>query len=254
MKKIFVLLSLFVIALASTAQTRYFYEWKDGVPTKRLISEVDSITFEPLEEPRDSLNTDTIIYYTVDLGLPSGTLWADRNVGAVSPEAYGDYFAWGETSPSDFYEWKNYKWCEGKNSTMTKYCTNSEFGTLDNKSILEAEDDAATVNMGSNWRMPTYDELDELVKTCAWEWTTLNGTNGYRVTGPNGNSIFLPAAGYRYGRAIDLYDEEAQGFYWLASIHEKVSYTASSLIFHSGSHYLYAYNRYSGRTVRAVAQ
>ena len=74
MKKIFVLLSLFVIALASTAQTRYFYEWKDGVPTKRLISEVDSITFEPLEEPRDSLNTDTIIYYTVDLGLPSGTL------------------------------------------------------------------------------------------------------------------------------------------------------------------------------------
>ena len=254
MKKTFILLSLFVIALASAAQTRYFYEWKDGVPTQRLISEVDSITFELPEEPRDSIKTDAIIYSTVDLGLPSGTLWADRNVGAESPEAFGEYFSWGETAPSEFYEWSTYKWCEGKNNTMTKYCTNSEFGTLDNKSVLEAEDDAATVNMGSNWRMPTYDEMDELIKTCTWEWTTQNGTNGYRVTGPNGMSIFLPAAGYRYGRPLDLYDEGSFGNYWMSTIHEKVSYQGASLTFHSGSHYLYAFNRYSGRTVRAVAR
>ncbi len=254
MKKTFVLLSLFVIALASAAQTRYFYEWKNGVPTQRLITEVDSITFELIEEPRDSINTDTIVYNTVDLGLPSGTLWADRNVGAEYPEAFGEYYAWGETSPSDFYEWSTYKWCEGKNNTMTKYCTNSKFGTPDNKSVLEPEDDAATVNMGSNWRMPTYDEMDELINTCTWEWTTHNGTNGYKVTGPNGTSIFLPAAGYRYGRHLDLYDDGSLGYYWLSTIHETVSYQGASLIFHSGSHYLYAFNRYSGRTVRAVAR
>jgi hypothetical protein len=186
--------------------------------------------------------------------LPSGTLWADRNVGADSPEAYGDHFSWGETSPNDFYEWKSYKWCEGSNSTITKYCTDSQYGTLDNKDTLDPEDDAATVNMGSEWRMPTYDEFDELIKTCTWEWSTHNDTKGYKITGPNGNSIFLPAAGYRYARYQDLYDDGAQGFYWLASIHEKLSYQASSLIFHSGSHYLYAFNRYSGRTIRGVAR
>lgn len=254
MKKALTLLTLFVIALASAAQTRFFYEWKDGVPTKRLISEIDSITFELQEEVIDSVTTETKIYNAVDLGLPSGTLWADRNVGADSPEAYGDHFSWGETSPNDFYEWKSYKWCEGSNSTITKYCTDSKYGTLDNKDTLDPEDDAATVNMGSEWRMPTYDEFDELIKTCTWEWSTHNDTKGYKITGPNGNSIFLPAAGYRYARYQDLYDDGAQGFYWLASIHEKLSYQASSLIFHSGSHYLYAFNRYSGRTIRGVAR
>ena len=102
--------------------------------------------------------------------------------------------------------------------------------------------------------MPTYDEMDELINTCTWEWTTHNGTNGYKVTGPNGTSIFLPAAGYRYGRHLDLYDDSSLGYYWLSTIHETVSYQGASLIFHSGSHYLYAFNRYSGRTVRAVAR
>jgi hypothetical protein len=245
MKKLFTLVVLLVLSLGVSAQTQVVRIWNNGAFKAIPISEVDSITFFTRRE---------IPEHAVDLGLPSGTLWADRNVGADSPEAYGDHFSWGETSPNDFYEWKSYKWCEGSNSTITKYCTDSQYGTLDNKDTLDPEDDAATVNMGSEWRMPTYDEFDELIKTCTWEWSTHNDTKGYKITGPNGNSIFLPAAGYRYARYQDLYDDGAQGFYWLASIHEKLSYQASSLIFHSGSHYLYAFNRYSGRTIRGVAR
>ena len=131
----------------------------------------------------------------VDLGLPSGTLWATCNVGASRPEEYGDYFAWGEITPKNegFYSWSNYKWCEGSYKKLTKYCTNSSYGRFDNKSILEPEDDAAYMNWGPSWRMPTYDQTDELKDWCTWTWTTLNGVNGALATGPNGNTIFLPA-------------------------------------------------------------
>ena len=149
-------------------------------------------------------------YNAVDLGLPSGTLWADRNVGADSPEAYGDYFAWGEIEPKTIYGWSNYKWCNGSYDTLTKYCTYSSDGTVDNKTTLDLEDDAAYVNMGSEWRMPTITEQQELIDNCTWTWTTQNGVNGYKVTGNNGNSIFLPAAGFRSGTDLDLagYDGE----------------------------------------------
>ena len=91
----------------------------------------------------------------VDLGLTSGTLWATCNVGATAPEDYGDYFAWGETEPKEDYSWSTYKWCNGSYKTQTKYCTNSKYGTVDDKTELEPEDDAAFVNWGSTWRMPT---------------------------------------------------------------------------------------------------
>ena len=101
----------------------------------------------------------------VDLGLPSRIKWATCNVGATTPEEYGDYFAWGETEPKDNYDWSTYKWCNESNATMTKYCTDSSYGTVDNKTVLELEDDAAYVNWGGNWRMPTKAELDELTNT-----------------------------------------------------------------------------------------
>ena len=132
----------------------------------------------------------------VDLGLPSGTLWADRNVGADAPEANGDLFAWGETEPKDYYDWSNYKWCNGTSNKMTKYCFQAYCGPVDDKTVLDLEDDAAYVNMGSEWRMPTKDEMLELMDNCSWTWTTQNGVNGYKVTGNNGNSIFFPAAPY----------------------------------------------------------
>ena len=133
----------------------------------------------------------------VDLGLPSGTLWADRNIGADSPEDCGDYFAWGETEPKTTYNWSTYKWCKGRYGTLTKYCTDLASGTVDNKMTLEPEDDAATTNWGEAWCMPTYEQIIELDDECTWTEITQNGVNGFKLTGPNGNSIFIPAAGIR---------------------------------------------------------
>ena len=194
----------------------------------------------------------TILVNAVDLGLLSGTLWADRNVGADAPEAYGDYFAWGETETKDNYAWSTYKWCNGSDRTQTKYCTNSSYGTVDNKTVLELEDDAAYVNMGAEWRMPTLTEQIELLDNCTWEWTTQNGVNGRKVTGPNGNSIFLPAAGYRYGSSLS--NAGSYGYFWSSSLNESHPYGAYVLYFYSGSYDWGYYGRYYGRSVRAVVR
>ena len=153
----------------------------------------------------------------VDLGL--SVKWATCNVGAEKSEDYGDYFAWGETEPKENYDWTTYKYCKGTNKTMTKYCNNSSYGNggfTDTKTVLDPEDDAATANWGGAWRMPTRTEQDELINNCTWTWTTQNGVNGYKVVGPNGNSIFLPAAGYRNGTSLD--DVGSHGCYWSSSL------------------------------------
>ena len=187
----------------------------------------------------------------VDLGLPSGTLWADRNVGADSPEAYGDYFAWGETAPKSTYNWSTYKWYNGSSTPMTKYCTKSSYGTVDGKTVLDLEDDAAYVNMGSEWCMPTIAQQQELLNECTWEWTNQNGVYGRKVTGPNSNSIFLPAAGYRDDGG--LYDAGSLGYYWSSSLDEYYSSNACFLYFYSGGyHWNRANYRCYGRSVRAV--
>ena len=191
--------------------------------------------------------------YAVDLGLPSGTLWADRNVGADAPEAYGDYFAWGETEPKDYYDWSTYKWCNGSETTLTKYCYESSYGTVDNKTVLELEDDAAYVNMGSAWRMPTYEEQQEFMNNCTKTWTTQNGVNGYKVTGPNGNSIFLPAAGFRYDGI--LYRAGSYCNYWSSSVGEDYHPdSAYDLDFGSDIYNLFDCFRYFGQSVRAVVR
>lgn len=153
----------------------------------------------------------------VDLGLPSGTLWATCNVGANSPEEYGDYFAWGETSPKTTYSWNNYKYCKDDNGDkFSKYNTQSEYGSVDNKTTLDRSDDAAYQNWGSDWCMPTQAQFQELQYKCSWTWTTKNGINGYEVKGPNGNTIFLPAAGSRY--VTDLNGAGSGGLYWSSSL------------------------------------
>ena len=151
----------------------------------------------------------------VDLGLPSGTLWATRNVGANSSVDYGDYFAWGETEAKHSYSWDNYRWCKGSMNTLTKYCTNSSYGYynfVDNKTLLDPEDDAAYVNWGPEWRIPTVEQQDELREHCTWLWTQKNGVSGELVTGPNGNTLFLPAAGYRLGPSLQ--NGGSEGWYW----------------------------------------
>lgn len=245
MKKIFTLIALLAMTIGAMAQGQYFYEWKDGKYVQRSLAEVDSITFSLPESAEKA-------YKYVDLGLPSGTLWADRNVGADSPEAYGDYFAWGETEPKSIYEWSNYKWCNGSYNTMTKYCTDASYGTVDNKTVLDLEDDAAYVNMGTEWRMPTYDEQKELNSKCTWTWTLQNGTRGYKVTGPNGNSIFLPAAGGCGSSGLS--STGSIGGYWSASLGESNPCSAWYLVFQSSYHRMRGYYREDGHTVRAVAR
>lgn len=145
----------------------------------------------------------------VDLGLPSGTLWATCNIGANSPEEYGDYFAWGETQPKSNYSWSTYKWCNGTNTSLTKYCTKSEYGKVDGRTELLPEDDAATANWGSEWHMPDFEQIVEVVDNTTTTWAKERGVFGYRLTSNvNGNSIFLPAAGYRDGttHCVDYYD------------------------------------------------
>ena len=190
----------------------------------------------------------------VDLGLPSGLKWATCNVGATTPEGYGDHFAWGETEPKDYYDWSSYKYYNGSSSRLTKYCLLSDFGTVDNKTTLELTDDAARVNWGGKWRMPTKAEQDELINrnNCTWTWTTQNGVKGYKVTSKkNGNSIFLPAAGIRYDD--DLSNAGSVGYYWSSSHY--VSYYAYRLFFDSRySSGWDGYYRYLGQSVRAVCE
>lgn len=153
----------------------------------------------------------------VDLGL--SVKWATCNVGASSPEDYGDYFAWGETEPKEVYDGSTYKYrSNGSYGSLTKYNTSSSYGTIvDNKTQLELTDDAARANWGGSWRMPTHAELNKLRSNCTWTWTSQNGVNGYRVTSKsNSNSIFLPAAGYRGGSS--LYNAGSNGYYWSSSL------------------------------------
>ena len=185
----------------------------------------------------------------VDLGL--SVKWADRNVGATKPEEYGDYFAWGETAPKEVYEWSTYKWCNGSETTLTKYNTVSSRGTVDNKTTLELSDDAARVNWGGSWRMPTEAEQEELRANCTWTWTTQNGVNGYKVTSKsNGNSIFLPAAGYRNDSS--LVSAGSYGYYWSSSLYTDTPSQAWGVVFFSVYVVRYSSSRCYGQSVRPV--
>jgi len=187
----------------------------------------------------------------VDLGLPSGTLWATMNIGATSPEEYGDYFAWGEIISKDVYNWGSYEWCNGSYDTITKYGTDSN-GVGDNKTELDPEDDAAYMNWGPSWRMPTSDEQSELCKICTWKWTTLNGKRGYLAIGPNGKSLFFPAAGRRAGSSLS--NAGLWGYYWSRTIVANTYYPncAYSLSFNSGDVGDNEDQRAYGYSVRAV--
>lgn len=196
----------------------------------------------------------------VDLGLPSGTIWATRNIGADTPEDYGDYFAWGETAPKDNYDWNNYMWYDNNIGAFTKYHHGYSYYDdsgnyisvpADGKAELDPSDDAATANWGAEARMPSFEQIQELVTNCSWQWTTRNGVNGQLGTGPNGNTIFLPAAGDRWGEG--LYDVGAWGGYWSRTLDPDYSDSAYGLYFGSnGVYWSNRVNRYYGQSVRAV--
>ncbi len=244
------------LAFAANAVTYMIVKCADGSVDFYDVDHVTELYYTDIHQIEDgvSVTGKEGLYTYVDLGLPSGTKWATYNVGATKPTEYGDYFAWGETKPKEEYTWETYKWCYGKEDRLTKYCTDSKFGTVDNKTVLDAEDDAATANWGSAWRMPSAEEIDELIDACNWKWmdnyyaTGIAGRLGTSVY--NGATIFLPAAGGRDN--TDLYSAGYHGFYWSSSLSEGNSY---------GAYYLYFYDsyigrgyslRYNGRSVRAV--
>ena len=240
MKKIITLLSL-MLCMFATAQENatgeYMYIFHSDNRIERVeVAKIDSVTFV---DP----------YQAVDLGLPSGIKWASFNVGARAPWEYGGYYAWGETEEKEDYSWGTYKWCNGSYDTLTKYCTYSAYGTVDNKTVLDPEDDVARVQWGDDWRMPTNDEIDELKTKCAWEETTLNGINGYEITGPNGNSIFMPVAGYGVGNGV--YDLDGFGRYWSSGLKSGSNDAAFGLDFGNGYYWNGDY-RWHGRSVRPV--
>ena len=187
----------------------------------------------------------------VDLGLPSGTLWATCNIGANNPEDYGDYFAWGETATKDVYNWETYKWCNnGEPRQTTKYCSDSAYGYngfTDGKTELDPQDDAAYVKWGPKWRTPSKAQQDELREQCTWTWVTQNGVDGRLVTGPNGNTLFLPATGFRSEAS---HDQGSYGNYWSRTT--DFAYFAYYLYFTSPNVAFDRYYRSLGRTIRAV--
>lgn len=173
---------------------------------------------ESIEEPTDRPQKTKVV--AVDIGL--SVKWANCNLGASKPESLGDYYAWGETETKKEYNYWTYIWCFGSNQSFTKYNYDSAFGNVDNKTVLEIDDDVAHEVLGGKWRMPTCSEFDELISTkdngnYQWEWKYINGHNGWLVTYlVNNNSIYLPAAGNRHGtkiREVDTYGE-----YWSSSI------------------------------------
>jgi len=243
------------------------------------ISQVDSLKFGQMTEtdtlhlllPRAVVVHDTVevavhdtVYMVdrtpvevVDLGL--SVKWASCNIGATKPEEYGDYFAWGETSPKESYGWSTYKYCNGSLNTVTKYCEYSRNGTVDNRPALEKADDAASVNWGGNWRMPTWDEQRELVDNCTTTWTEDykgTGVAGHiftsKKTGYTDKSIFLPATGYSDETNVGAYSGWF-GLYWASTLYRGDSNEAFTLEFNY--HIVEAndsFYRYYGRAVRAV--
>ena len=188
------------------------------------------------------------VFEAVDLGL--SVKWANANIGANAPEEYGDYYAWGETETKECYDFSTYKWCNGSGNTLTKYNTSNSYGTVDNKTVLDLDDDVAHVKLGGSWRMPTDAEWTELRTQCTWTWTTQNGVNGYIVTSTNGNSIFLPAAGDR--DSTFLFHAGSYGSFWSSSL--GTLFCARSVGFNSGNVDGDNYDRSYGLSVRPVTE
>ena len=182
----------------------------------------------------------------VDLGLPSGLKWATCNVGANKPEDYGDYFAWGETSTKAEYNSDN---CPTYGLSKSELQSQ---GYVDSEGNITSQYDTARAKWGGKWRMPTKAELQELCNECTWTWMSQNGIDGYKVTGPNGNSIFLPAAGYRNGSS--LFSAGSYGDYWSSTPYEYDDDGAYDLYFYGSGHFMYDGYRYYGRSVRPVLE
>lgn len=251
MRYFFIAICLMTVLYASaqeTADTMYIYN-HDKTVERFAVAGIDSVTFQA---PQPGIIPPLIgNHEAVDLGL--SVKWALCNVGASRAEESGGYYAWGETEEKEDYSWYNYKWCNGSSTSIIKYCTDSYYGVMDNKDVLAAEDDVASVKWGGRWRMPTTREQRELLDNCVWKWTTQNGVRGYKVTSKsNGNSIFLPAAGSRDG--TELVYQGTGGCYWAGTLCGDYCDTAYFLCSYSLCYDWVNFYRYMGFTVRPVCE
>ncbi|MBQ6191578.1 MAG: Ig-like domain-containing protein [Bacteroidaceae bacterium] len=244
MKKTYLAILFLIIAgwQAAWAQS-VAIRLKDNTLVHYNLSEVDSLVF-----------SEETYHEYVDLGLPSGTLWATTNIGADSPEDYGTYFAWGDTEGNGVFNFEYYKFCIPQTYSMSKYCTRYSEGSIDGKTFLDAEDDAATVIWGSEWRMPSKKQMEELINEefTSNEWTSQNDVIGLKITSKkNGNSIFLPAAGQRLGWTSE--SEGALGSFWSRSLENTTSRVAHTLDFSQSFSVMVSSSfRYTGLPVRPV--
>lgn len=246
MKKIILTLAVALLGIAATQAQEVrtmVVKNADGTITRFETSKVQNVSFEEID-----IAPKTHEY--VDLGLTSGTLWATCNVGALKPEEYGDYFAWGETTPKKNYTGGNYKW-----SDYNKGYGYIKYNDADGKTELEHYDDAATVNWGSDWCIPSKEQYEELIDQCNWTYTTMNDVKGYLVSSKsNGNSIFLPAAGiYSYDRVHK--DGEAVTFafsYASREVKDNILTAWGLYINPSSEVKMYWETRYFGSSIRPV--
>lgn len=202
-------------------------------------------------------------YEYVDLNLPSGILWATCNMGASSPEGFGEYFAWGETEPKSIYNWNTYKYRSNhtafdvwqNNYDLTKYCSyydNGYQGFTDSLTVLQSDDDAAMANWGSGWRMPTKAEWEELYQNTTRIWATQNDVKGCLFAAENGKGLFLPSAGYYWGDELCDIDDTPYGSYWSSSLCINNPAGAWYFSFSSGHSNMIDHVRSVGFTVRPV--
>lgn len=251
MKRFVIILMALAVGLSVSAQRGRYSKGRKPVRTTQRATPRQATTIRTCPDSNHP--------HAIDLGLPSGTKWACCNVGASRPTAYGDYYAWGEIATKINYDWSTYKWGKADNQ-LTKYCNDPYYAKnrhADNKTTLDPEDDVAHVKWGGQWRMPTKEQMEELYNNTIDKWIENykgTGVDGYLFTAINGKSIFLPAAGCRYGKS--LIGAGFGGDYCSSSLYSSIPYDAYYLYFNSGYvgvyYILFNNDRCYGRTVRPV--
>ena len=241
------------IDINGTRDGKYFFGEASGLktPTRYYYRAVATIDWKEYYGSIKSFTTD---WEAIDMGIVVGgkkIKWAPCNIGAAKEDKYGDSFAWGEEEPKTDYSWSTYTYGKSPSGPFSKYNTVSSYGTVDNNTVLDPEDDVAHVKWGGKWRMPTDAEWTALREQCTWTEITRNGVNGRLVIAHNGNSIFLPAAGYGSGTKIGKY-AGSNGYYWSSSLNSSDPFDAYGVIFDSGGVQRFSYSRYFGLSVRPV--
>lgn len=232
------------MAFTATAQRMIKLEKTDNTVVEYPLSEIRRVFFETAAPDPSGLCPNANHPHMIDLGLPSGTKWACCNVGAARPEEAGNHFAWGETQLKSEYNWSTYQYGYYNNDGNYSHLVNI------GSDIAGTGFDAATANWGVPWRMPSLTQIQEMLDNTSSVWTTINGIKGRKFTAPNGGSIFLPCAGYRWDGAFYHMDS---GYFWSSSLYESEPYFAYCLdVGSDGTGWYYSSYRSLGRSVRPV--